>query len=177
MTPTTLDPYGTLAEPTTLRIERLLPGPIDRVWAYLTDPDLRRKWLASGPMTLSAGGPLELIWRHDELIGPKGARPEGIPNVHSMQGVILEAERPHLLAFTWPGVGEVTFELQERGDDVLLTLHHRRVPDRATLVGVSAGWHAHLDLLVAACAGKDPEKAFWSEWARLRGEYDARHPQ
>ena len=42
--------YGVLTEPATLRIERLLPGPIERVWAYLTESDLRRKWLAAGEM-------------------------------------------------------------------------------------------------------------------------------
>ena len=31
-----LDAYGTLIEPTTLKIQRLLPGPIERVWACLT---------------------------------------------------------------------------------------------------------------------------------------------
>ena len=36
------DAYGTLIEPATLKIERLLPGPIERVWAYLTDSELRR---------------------------------------------------------------------------------------------------------------------------------------
>src|SRR5262249_41272244 len=33
MTP---DAYGVLTEPATLKIQRLLPGPIERVWAYLT---------------------------------------------------------------------------------------------------------------------------------------------
>ena len=33
--------FGTLIEPTTLKIERMLPGPIERVWSYLTDNDLR----------------------------------------------------------------------------------------------------------------------------------------
>ena len=47
-----LDPYGRLIEPATLKIERLLPGPIERVWAYLTESDLRRQWLASGEMPL-----------------------------------------------------------------------------------------------------------------------------
>ena len=36
------DAYGTLIEPTTLKIQRLLPGPIERIWAYLTDSELRR---------------------------------------------------------------------------------------------------------------------------------------
>ena len=38
----TLDAYGVLTEPQTLKIERLLPGPIERVWAYLTDSELRQ---------------------------------------------------------------------------------------------------------------------------------------
>ena len=46
--PTNPDVYGTLIEPTTLKIQRMLPGPIERVWAYLTDSELRRKWLAAG---------------------------------------------------------------------------------------------------------------------------------
>jgi hypothetical protein len=29
-----------------VRFERLLPGPIKRVWDYLTQPDLQRTWLA-----------------------------------------------------------------------------------------------------------------------------------
>ena len=42
------DAYGELIEPTTLRIQRLLPGPIERIWAYLTDSELRSKWMAAG---------------------------------------------------------------------------------------------------------------------------------
>ena len=35
--------FGSLIEPATFKIQRLLPGPIDRVWAYLTDSNLRRQ--------------------------------------------------------------------------------------------------------------------------------------
>ena len=30
---TTIEPYGTLVAPDTLQIQRLLPGPIERVWS------------------------------------------------------------------------------------------------------------------------------------------------
>lgn len=30
------------------RIQRLLPGSVERVWPYLTDEDLRQQWLAEG---------------------------------------------------------------------------------------------------------------------------------
>jgi uncharacterized protein YndB with AHSA1/START domain len=46
----TFEAYGVLTEPATLKIQRLLPGPIERVWAYLTDSELRRRWLAAGEM-------------------------------------------------------------------------------------------------------------------------------
>jgi uncharacterized protein YndB with AHSA1/START domain len=49
------DAYGALIEPTTLKIQRLLPGPIERIWAYLTDSELRRKWLAAGAMEMDEG--------------------------------------------------------------------------------------------------------------------------
>ena len=56
----TLDAYGVLIEPTTLKIQRLLPGPIERVWAYLTESDLRRQWLAAGEMEMKVGAPFTL---------------------------------------------------------------------------------------------------------------------
>src|SRR5512132_2001373 len=74
---TTKDAYGVLVEPTTLKIERVLPGPIERVWSYLTDSEMRRKWLASGEMELAVGAPFELVWRNDELTDPPGQRPDG----------------------------------------------------------------------------------------------------
>jgi uncharacterized protein YndB with AHSA1/START domain len=48
----TRDAYGILTEPATLEIKRLLPGPIERVWAYLTESDLRRQWFAAGEMDM-----------------------------------------------------------------------------------------------------------------------------
>ena len=53
-----LDAHGVLIEPATLKIQRLLPGPIERVWAYLTESELRRKWLAAGEMEMKVGATL-----------------------------------------------------------------------------------------------------------------------
>ena len=44
------EPYATMPAPATVRIERILPGPVERIWAYITDSDKRRKWFAEGPM-------------------------------------------------------------------------------------------------------------------------------
>ena len=143
-----------LTEPATLKIQRLLPGPIERVWAYLTDSELRRKWLAAGEMEMKVGAPFELVWRNDELTDPPGQRPAGFRDEHRMESRITELDPPRKLAFTWDNSGDVSFELEPRGEDVLLTLIHRRLPDRATMLEVSAGWHMHLDVLVARADGQ-----------------------
>jgi uncharacterized protein YndB with AHSA1/START domain len=169
----TLDPYGVLTEPATLKIQRLLPGPIERVWAYLTESDLRRQWLASGQMEMKVGAPVELVWHNDELTNPPGQRPPGFSAEHRMQSHITELDPPHKLAITWGSTGGVSFELEPKGNEVLLTLIHHRVSDPAILLNVSTGWHAHLDILVARATGKEPEP-FWDGLSRLRKEYERR---
>jgi uncharacterized protein YndB with AHSA1/START domain len=171
----TLDAYGALTEPATLKIQRLLPGPIERVWAYLTESDLRRQWLAAGEMEMKVGAPVELVWRNDELTNPPGQRPSGFPDEHRMQSRITELDPPRKLAITWGSTGGVSFELEPKGDEVLLTVIHRRVTDRATLLNVSGGWHMHLDVLVARLTGKEPPP-FWEGWSRLKKEYERRIP-
>jgi uncharacterized protein YndB with AHSA1/START domain len=171
----TLDAYGELIEPATLKIQRLLPGPVERCWAYLTESELRRKWLAAGHMEMKVGAPFELVWRNDQLNDPPSHRPPGFPAEHRMQSRITELDPPRKLAFTFGGSGDVSFELEPRGDQVLLTLIHRRLPDRATMLKVTAGWHMHLDVLVARASGKEPA-LFWDGWSRLQKEYERRLP-
>jgi uncharacterized protein YndB with AHSA1/START domain len=170
-----LDDYGVLVEPATLEIRRLLPGPVGRVWSYLTDSDRRRRWLAAGDMDLAVDAPFEFVWRNDELTDPPGTRPEGFSEEHRMQSRITEIDPPRRLAFTWGEDGEVSFELEERGDEVLLTLIHRRIPDRTQTVMVGSGWHMHLDILRARLSGTEPDP-FWDGWKALREEYDKRVP-
>ena len=167
--------YGVLTAPTTLTIERLLPGSIDRVWAYLTESDLRRQWLAAGTMEMRVGSPVELVWRNNELMDNPGTPPEGLDGRHEMQSEITELEPPHRLAFTFGNAGEVTFDLEPVGDMVRLTLTHRRLPDRATMLKVSAGWHAHIDVLAARLGGEEPPP-FWDNWVALKAEYERRLP-
>src|SRR5689334_18757933 len=104
--------YGALTGPAELTIQRLLPGPIERVWAYLTDSDLRKQWLASGDMQMSVGAPFEFVWRNDELSNPPAKRPEGFSAEHRMQSEIVEVDPPRKITFTWAPRGEVTFELK-----------------------------------------------------------------
>lgn len=172
----TLSPYGELIDPASVRIERLLPGSIERVWAYLTDSQLRGQWLATGVMAPEPGGEVEFVWRNDELSGHKEERPADQPEERRMTCAILRFEPPRLLQISWGTLGsEVTFELEPRGAEVLLTLTHRRLPDRSNLLGVSSGWHAHLEMLIAVLSGRE-RPLFWKTIAALRAAYDQRLP-
>ena len=172
----TTNGYGVLSEPATLTIQRVLPGPVERIWAYLTDSDLRRQWLASGEMEMKADTPLELVWRNEDLTDPPGQRPDGFSEEMKMQSRVVALDPPRSLTITWSNGGDVAFTLEPQGKDVLLTVVHRRLGDRSTMLMIGAGWHMHLDMLVARAAGKEPTEPFWEGWSRLRTEYDRRLP-
>jgi uncharacterized protein YndB with AHSA1/START domain len=169
------DAYGALIEPATLKIQRLLPGPIERVWAYLTESELRRQWFAAGDMEMKVGAPFEFVWRNNELTNPPGQRPAGSPDEHRMQSRIIDVDPPRKLAFTFGNSGEVSFELEPKDSNVLFTVIHRRLPDRGTIMKVGPGWHMHLDVLVARMTGTKPEP-FWDGISRLQKEYERRLP-
>ena len=65
--------FGTVTAPGAVRIQRLLPGPIERVWEYLADGGLRRQWLAAGDMAPQARAPSANLPRHSTFRWP--ARP------------------------------------------------------------------------------------------------------
>jgi uncharacterized protein YndB with AHSA1/START domain len=164
--------HGTLVDAETLRMQRRLPGTIERVWSYLTDPELRRQWLAGGTTALTPQADFELVWRNDELSASSAERPEGMPAEHRATCRVLEADPPRYLRYAWPDAGEVTFELQQDGAEVLLTLTHRRLERPALRLNVAAGWHAHLARLVALVRGDAPP-SLWATWKTLRAEYEA----
>jgi len=172
---TTPDAYGVLIESATLKIQRPLPAPIESVWAYITESELRRQWLAAGKMEMSVGTPFELVWRNDELTKPPGQRPSGFSDEQRMESRITKLDPPRELAFTWGDSGEVSFELEPQGDQVLFTVIHRGLPDRETTTTICAGWHMHLDLLVARMTGTETVP-FWDGWSRLKKEYGQRIP-
>jgi len=88
------DMRGTLADAHTLRMQRRLPGPIERVWSYLSDGDLRRQWLASGTMSLQPGASFELVWRNDELSSSAAERPDGFTAESRATCQFVEVEPP-----------------------------------------------------------------------------------
>ena len=54
----------------TLELERLLPGPIERVWDHLTQPELRETWLPEQVAVIRCEAPalLEYAWSADSAV-------------------------------------------------------------------------------------------------------------
>jgi uncharacterized protein YndB with AHSA1/START domain len=161
----------TLIEPGTVKLERLLPGPIERVWAYVTESDKRAKWLAAGEFDLRVGGRIELRFDNDNLSSDKKPRQDkGQPA--PMTGVITRLEPPHLLTHTWMwnhGETECTYQLAQRGSQVLLTIVHRRMSKELELP-IMAGWDTHSGILEDILKGVEP-RPFWKTHERLAKEY------
>jgi uncharacterized protein YndB with AHSA1/START domain len=175
-----MNAYGDLTANDTIRFERMLPGPIERVWAHLVEPEKRRLWLADGPMTLAPGGEVALRFRNAELSRDDDRAPERYrsqENTGEVHGRILVCEPPQRLAFTWgddpsrpdDAQSEVDIELNTEGERVRLVLTHRRLPARE-LISVAGGWHTHLGILEDHLSGQPP-RPFWRTHTRLEAEY------
>lgn len=175
--------YGRVLETGTLRFERLLPGPIERVWAYLTESDKRAKWLAAGEMEPRVGANFDLKFYHSSLSRNTAPIPEQFKSMEEgqvTQHTVTRWEPPRLLSVTWgsgkDGPSEVTFELTPQGDKVRLVLTHRRLRDRKAMLAVGPGWHSHLAVLGDRLDGREPE-AFWAVYTRTKAEYEKRLPK
>ena len=140
------DGQGVATGPDTVRIERLLPGPVERVWDYLADSGKRRQWLAAGLMEPRVGGRVEHLFRHRELSHEETpGRYRAMEDSPVLLGEVTQWDPPRLLAYRWPGDGgtsEVTFELFPEGRAVLLVLTHRRLADAKAMVSVASGCSA-----------------------------------
>lgn len=130
-----------------VRLERLLPGPITRVWDHLTRPELLPAWFGGkSSIETRVGGAVSLMEGH-------------------VRGTVTRWAPPHQLSYTWnvfaPGVGPetvsaypesyLTLTLEARGDQVLLTLDHLPVLERFEKQN-AMGWHTFLDILTDTLA-------------------------
>lgn len=170
---------GEFTGPGEVRLVRLLPGPIERVWQYLTDPEKRARWLAGGLFEARPGGRIEFVMHHAKL-SPGETPPEQFKHVHdpgvTFGGRVLRCEPPRLLVHTFGGDdSEVTFELTPQGVQVLLVLTHRaKGEDRPELCNFASGWHTHFTLLLAELEGR-PRPPLWATHTRLLAEYTRLH--
>jgi len=155
--------------PDTIRLERVLDAPIDTVWRYLVEADLRARWFAGGALEPQVGGSLDLVFNHDNLSTddvpyPEKYREHRCAAAHEQ---VTAFEAPHLVAWSWDGgkEGEARFELTALGDKTRLVLTHSGISGPAGMASFGGGWHSHLAVLQAIFAG-EPVRDFWALHAR-----------
>lgn len=160
------DAYGILVAPGTIRFKRLLPGPIERVWEYLTNPEKTALWMGSGKFDLRIGGICEWHCDYAFNLEPEICKRHNgvIPVVY---GKILELDPPRLFRLTWDysqcantshdgSLSEIKYELVPQGKKVLLILTHSGMPNNSDTRAALAGWHVHFDVLHARLNGTPP---------------------
>jgi uncharacterized protein YndB with AHSA1/START domain len=164
--------FGVVLDAQSVRFVRDLPGPIERVWEYLTQSDLREKWLYGGEIPHEPGAEFgRFSWEGE------GGEPGG-----SFHFVVRVYEAPRVLEYDWieasapEGIktSHVRFELEPVGERVRLTLTHRAIAPDA-FQSIAAGWHAHLDTLRAVLDGVDGPDAN-ARYEPLLAQYAARRP-
>ncbi len=167
--------YATYPNPAVLEIFRDLPGPIERVWDYLTKSELRKRWLCAGDVSPEVGGEIVFNFDHSNLSAhPTPASHQGGGDVN-MVGVVRAYDPPHHIAFSWPSgeaeaPTEVVIRLTEVGTKVRLHLRHEKLMTKDYKSGASAGWHTHLDIMSDVLSGT-PGRDFWECFVPLEQEY------
>lgn len=153
-------PMGTLdRERGEVRLERDLPGPIDRVWQLITDAKGSASWFGDGWTIPPQAG---ATWRH----------------ASDMHGTVRVYDAPNVLELTWNDDHHddasivdsiLRIQLREAGERVHLTLTHRGLP-LAAMRGKGPGWHAYLDTLAATLHGESLDPM--ARMAEVRPAYE-----
>jgi uncharacterized protein YndB with AHSA1/START domain len=168
--------FGKFTTPGEVRLVRLLPGPIERVWQYLTDPAKRARWMCGGAVEQKAGGKVVFAMHHKNL-SPDETPPAKYAHVQDpgviFEGRVLKCEPPRLLVYTFGSDDSVvTFELTPQGKQVQLVLTHRTEgpEERAELCSYASGWHTHFAILLSELEGT-PRPPLWAMHAKHEAEY------
>ena len=129
----------------TVRFERFVRAPIEKIWAALTTPERLADWFAPATIDLKLYGEVEFSW--------------GTGLVE--RGFIVALEPPHLLAWASPDEGGrhqvVRWRLIQEHPDigVRLILSQTNLPTEH-LLSVATGWHVHLHELQDAALRETP---------------------
>jgi uncharacterized protein YndB with AHSA1/START domain len=159
--------------PDTIRLERLLDAPVETVWRYLTEADLRERWFMGGTDAKGVGE-FELLVDHDKLSDETDVPyPE---SYECFKGAVwteqvTRFDPPRLLETTFQGGknGIVTYELFPEGGKTRLVLTHSRISSPSGFQDFGGGWNSHLTVLEERLAGRGV-RDFWDLHAKSREE-------
>jgi uncharacterized protein YndB with AHSA1/START domain len=156
--------------PDTIRLERLLDAPVETVWRYLTEAELRSQWFMGGT-DAKPEGEFELIVDHDNLSTDEVPYPESYAEFKGarMMEKVLRFEPPRLLETTFQSGknGIVTYELFPDGERTRLVLTHSGITSPVGAQDFGSGWTSHLAVLAERLAGRGVRN-FWELHARSR---------
>ena len=146
-----------------VRFWRRLPGPIERVWAHLTQPDMLDGWYGEGSKIEPREGGVVLL------------------NDGHIRGVVTQWRPPVRFAHTWnvfsPGEAVsaypesyLTLELVSEGGEVGLTLTHLPVLERFEPQN-AMGWATFLDIVEDTLIGQPvrPRREYMQRNAAIYG--------
>jgi uncharacterized protein YndB with AHSA1/START domain len=154
----------------TIRLERMLDAPVDKVWRYLTEAELRREWFMGGT-DARADGEFELLNDHDNLSDDDVPYPADYAPYkgRTWSEKVMRFEPPKLLATTFQGGknGTVTYELFPEGDRTRLVLTHSGIQSGTGAQDFGSGWNSHLAVLQEKLAGRSV-RDFWALHAQSR---------
>ena len=154
----------------TIRFERLFDAPVETVWRYLAEADLRSQWFAGG--TDARGeGEIELRFDHDLLSTDDVPYPEAYAKYTGAvnRETVVRFEPPQVLAFTF-GEGKqgvATFELSPENGGTRLVLTHSGIKSGTGAQDFGSGWNSHLTVLQEKLAGRGV-RDFWELHARSK---------
>ena len=157
--------------PDTIRLERTLDAPVENVWRYLTEAELRSQWFMGGT-DATPGGEFDLLVDHDKLSDDKDVPyPESYAEFKGAVWTeqVIRFDPPRLLETTFQGGknGTVTYELSPDGDRTRLVLTHSGIVSPVGAQDFGSGWNSHLTVLEERLAGRGV-KDFWALHAQSR---------
>jgi uncharacterized protein YndB with AHSA1/START domain len=156
--------------PDTIRLERTFDAPVDKVWRYLTEAELRREWFMGGT-DARPDSEFELLVDHDNLSTDEVPYPD---SHECFKGAVwtekvLRFEPPRLLETTFQGGknGIVTYELSPDGERTRLVLTHSGITSPTGFQDFGGGWNSHMIVLQEKLAGRSV-RDFWALHAESR---------
>jgi len=157
--------------PDAIRLERTLDAPVETVWRYLTEADLRGRWFMGGTDATGVGE-FDLLVDHDRL-----SDETNVPYPESYAAfkgavwteTVTRFEPPRLLETTFQGGknGTVAYELFPEGEKTRLVLTHSGITSGTGAQDFGSGWNSHLTVLAERLAGRGV-KNFWEVHAQSR---------
>lgn len=153
-----------------IRLERMLDAPVDTVWRYLTEAELRGQWFMGGTDATGVGE-FDLLVDHDRLSDEEVPYPESYAAFKGSTWTeqVSRFEPPRLLETTFQGGknGSVTYELFPEGERTRLVLTHRGITSGTGAQDFGSGWNSHLAVLQERLAGRGV-RDFWALHARSK---------